>query len=115
MNVNLNDKQASYVWHNVKNREHDYKTFEKILNGAIKHDVYGLVIKYALKYGLTPKVMDCLMNRIDEIPQEIGVGLMATACYQTDWLNKKYNDKFMEIVQGNPANYITKKLGNAKR
>ena len=108
--VNLNDKQASYVWHNVKNREHDYKTFEKILNGAIKHDVYGLVIKYALKYGLTPKVMDCLMNRIDEIPQEIGVGLMATACYQTDWLNKKYNDKFMEIIQGNPANYVTKKI-----
>lgn len=108
--VNLNDKQASYVWHNVKNRDHDYKTFEKILNGAIKHDVYGLVIKYALKYGLTPKVMDCLMNRIDEIPQEIGAGLMATACYQTDWLNKKYNDKFMEIIQGNPANYVTKKI-----
>ena len=110
VNVNLNDKQASYVWHNVKNREHDYKTFEKILNGAIKHDVYSLVIKYALKYGLTPKVMDCLMNRINEIPQEIGVGLMATACYQTDWLNKKYNDKFMEIIQGNPANYVSKKI-----
>ena len=34
VNVNLNDKQASYVWHNVKNREHDY-----MYEGGIKEYV----------------------------------------------------------------------------